>query len=69
MECKRVSYEIALCVQRLKAVGKQQGFLTYDQINAGLPSEIVDPEDIASIVKQVESAGIQVVETLPIEKT
>jgi len=29
-----VSYETALSVQRLKALGSKQGFVTYAQVNA-----------------------------------
>ncbi len=34
----------------LIALGKEQSFLTYSQVNDHLPSEIVDPEQIEDIV-------------------
>ena len=60
-----MSYETALGVQRLKALGKQQGFLTYDHVNLQLPPSVVDPEEIAAIVKQIERSGVRVVENSP----
>jgi hypothetical protein len=57
-----VSYEAALSVQRLKALGKKQGFLTHQQVNSELHPSVVDPEKIAAIVEQIERAGIRVVE-------
>ena len=63
-----MSYDAALCVQRLKKLDQQQGFLTFMQINDELPSEIVDPEKIEAIVEQLIWAGIRVVENSPSEK-
>lgn len=57
-----MSYEAALSVQRLKALGKKQGFLTHQQVNSELHPSVVDPEKIAAIVEQIERAGIRVVE-------
>jgi RNA polymerase primary sigma factor len=62
-----VSYETALSVQRLKALGKQQGFLTYEQVNLQLPPSVVDPEEIAAIVEQIERSGVRVIENSPAE--
>jgi RNA polymerase primary sigma factor len=62
-----MSYEAALCVQRLKRLGQQQGFLTFMQVNDALPSEIVDPEKIEAIVGQLTRAGIRVLENAPSE--
>lgn len=62
-----MSYEAALCVQRLKKLGQQQGFLTYQQINDELPAAIVDPGSIEAIVGQLIRAGIRVLENSPNE--
>jgi RNA polymerase primary sigma factor len=59
-----MSYEAALCLQ-LKAFGRQQGFLTHAQVNEHLPSTAVDPEEISSIVDQLEHHGVRVVENPP----
>ena len=37
----------------LIALGKEQSFLTYSQVNDHLPSEIVDPEQIEDIVNMI----------------
>jgi hypothetical protein len=67
LEWTTVSYETALSVQRLKALGKQQGFLTYEQVNLQLPPSVVDPEEIAAIVEQIERSGVRVIENSPAE--
>src|SRR5881398_2653031 len=47
------------------ARGKQQGYLTYAQVNDHLPSEIVDPEQIEDIVNTINVMGIPVFEKAP----
>src|SRR6187399_945155 len=47
----------------LIARGKEQGYLTYSQVNDPLPSEIVDPEQIEEIVNTINDTGIPVYET------
>ena len=37
-------------LKTLIAKGKEQGFLTYHEVNEHLPSDIVDPEQIEDIV-------------------
>jgi hypothetical protein len=46
----------------LIARGKEQGYLTYAQVNDHLPSEIVDPEQIEDIVNTINDMGIPVYE-------
>ena len=60
-----MSYESALSVQRLKELGRKQGFLTYTQVNEELPSSVVDPDKILSIIDQLERYGIRVIENSP----
>jgi RNA polymerase primary sigma factor len=45
--------------------GKEQGFLTYAQVNDHLPDDIVDPEQIEDIVNMINDMGIQVHEDAP----
>jgi len=45
--------------------GKEQGFLTYAQVNDHLPDDIVDPEQIEDIVNMINDMGIQVHEEAP----
>src|SRR5512142_1266033 len=49
----------------LIARGKEQGFLTYGEVNDHLPSEIVDPEQIEDIVQMINDMGIPVYEKAP----
>jgi RNA polymerase primary sigma factor len=49
-------------VSRLLDRGKQQGMLTYDEINDALRTQ-VDPDQIEDIFSLAESEGIQLVET------
>ena len=44
----------------LIAKGKEQGFLTYSEVNDHLPDDIVDPEQIEDIIGMINDMGIQV---------
>jgi RNA polymerase primary sigma factor len=45
--------------------GKEQGFLTYAQVNDSLPDDIVDPEQIEDIINMINDMGISVHEKAP----
>ena len=49
----------------LIAKGKEQGFLTYREVNDHLPNGIVDPEQIEDIVSMINDMGIVVHEVAP----
>jgi RNA polymerase primary sigma factor len=49
----------------LIARGKEQGFLTYREVNDHLPDEIVDPEQIEDIIAMINDMGIPVHEIAP----
>ncbi len=49
----------------LIAKGKEQGYLTYSQVNDHLPNDIVDPDQIEDIVNMINDLGISVLETAP----
>ena len=49
----------------LIAKGKEQGFLTYHEVNEHLPDEIVDPEQIEDIINMINDMGIEVHESPP----
>jgi len=53
----------------LIAKGKEQGFLTYHEVNDHLPDDLVDPEQIVSIVNMISDMGITVREFVPEEET
>ena len=52
-------------LKRLIARGKEQGYLTYTEVNDHLPSGIVDPEQIEDIVNMINDMGITVHEKAP----
>ena len=52
-------------IKILIAKGKEQGFLTYHEVNEHLPDEIVDPEQIEDIINMINDMGIEVHESPP----
>ncbi len=52
-------------LKQLIAKGKEQGFLTYAEVNDHLPEGIVEPEQIEDIVRMINDMGITVHETPP----
>ena len=52
-------------IKRLIARGKEQGYLTYAEVNDHLPDEIVDPEQIEDIISMIKDMGIEVHEVAP----
>jgi RNA polymerase primary sigma factor len=49
-------------VTRLLDRGKQQGVLTYDEINDALRSEAIEPDQVEDILQSIADEGIQVVD-------
>ncbi len=52
-------------LKELIAKGKEQGYLTYAEVNDHLPDTIVDPEQIEDIVAMINDMGITVFEHAP----
>ncbi len=52
-------------LKQLIAHGKEQGYLTYAEVNDHLPPDIVDSEQIEDIVGMINDMGIQVHEVAP----
>jgi RNA polymerase primary sigma factor len=50
-------------VRQLIAVGKEKGYLLYDEVNELLPSEITSSEDLDELFNAFGSAGIEVVDS------
>ena len=42
----------------LIALGRQKGFLLYDEVNDMLPAEITSPEEISALLERISAAGI-----------
>ena len=49
----------------LIAKGKEQGYLTYAEVNDHLPPDIADPEQIEDIISMINDMGIRVAEVAP----
>ncbi len=53
----------------LIAKGKEQGYLTYAEVNDHLPDSIVDPEQIEDVISMINDMGIVVHEQAPDEQS
>lgn len=54
-----------LQLKALIARGKEQGYLTYGEVNDHLPADIADPEQIEEIISMINDMGIRVTEVAP----
>jgi RNA polymerase primary sigma factor len=52
-------------VKQLITKGKEQGYLTYAEVNDHLPDDVVDPEQIEDIITMINDMGIEVHEEAP----
>jgi len=53
----------------LVAKGKEQGYLTYAEVNDHLPADMVDSDQIEDIIQMINDMGIQVFEQAPDQDT
>ncbi len=49
-------------IQKLLSLGKEKGFLTYKEINDGLPEEIIESEALDKVMGMIEENEIEIVE-------
>ena len=52
-------------IKTLIIKGKEQGYLTYAEVNDHLPDDMVDPEQIEDIIGMINDMGIEVHEVAP----
>ena len=52
-------------IKLLIAKGKEQGYLTFAEVNDHLPQDIVDSDQIEDIISMINDMGIQVFESAP----
>jgi len=52
-------------LKELIAKGKDQGYLTYAEVNDHLPADISDPDQIEDIIRMITEMGIKVFEQAP----
>lgn len=45
--------------------GREQGYLTYAEVNDHLPEDISDPEQVEDIIRMINDMGVNVFETAP----
>ena len=50
-------------VNKLIALGKEKGYLLYDQVNDLLPSDVHSPEDLDDLLSMFDREGIEVLES------
>ena len=52
-------------IKELIAKGKEQGYLTYAEVNDHLPEDISDPDQVEDIIQMMNDMGIKVFEQAP----
>jgi RNA polymerase primary sigma factor len=56
-------------IKDLIAKGREQGYLTYAEVNDHLPEDIADPEQVEDIIQMINDMGITVFEVAPDAET
>jgi len=51
-------------VRQLILIGKERGYLLYDEVNESLPAEVTSPEEIDDLLSILERQGIEIYEDL-----
>ena len=52
-------------LKELIVKGKEQGYLTFAQVNDHLPQDIIDSDQVEDIIRMINDMGIQVFENAP----
>jgi RNA polymerase primary sigma factor len=52
-------------IKELITLGREQGYLTYAEVNDHLPEDISDPEQVEDIIRMINDMGINVFEVAP----
>jgi len=60
---------VAAAVKKMMAKGKERGYVTYDEVNAALPSEQVSSEQIEDTLTALSEMGVNVIENEEAEDT
>src|SRR3954454_24316045 len=53
---------VAAAIKKMVARGKERGYLTYDELNAALPTDQVSSEQIEDTMTMLSEMGINVIE-------
>src|SRR5436305_594534 len=54
---------IAIAIKKMVARGKERGYLTYDELNAALPTDQVSPDQIEDTMTMLSGLGINLIES------
>ena len=54
-------------LQGLVDLGREQGYLTFDQVNDFLPQDVASPTDLRAALESFEDMDIKVLEEVPAE--
>jgi RNA polymerase primary sigma factor len=55
--------QTAVAIKKMMARGKERGYLTYDELNAALPTDQLSPDQIEDVMTQLSELGINVIES------
>ena len=56
------SEEIPKEIHDLLELGKERGYLTYEEINDGLPEDMVTPEELEDLYQSMAHFGIELID-------
>src|SRR5437764_2081007 len=56
-------------LQSLVELGREQGYLTFDQVNDFLPQDVSSPTDLRSALKSLQDLDIKVLAEVPADGT
>ncbi len=59
------SFDLKEKIKELIALGREQGFLTYDDINEAIPPDVTNADDLDEIFAKLREGGIEIVEEEP----
>src|SRR5262249_26222825 len=54
--------QTTIAIKKMMARGKERGYLTYDELNAALPTDQLSPDQIEDVMTQLSELGINVIE-------
>ena len=55
-------------VRQLIAIGKEKGYLLYEEVDALLPADVTGSDDLEALADTCRHAGIALVESAPLEQ-
>lgn len=66
-EESRMELKLDESLKALIDLGKRQNYLTWEQVNAQIPPETIEPDRLSSILEMLEEAGINIIDESEIE--